>query len=86
MEIGSEEFADCLLAGVDVAIALFDSEGSVWVVVRRRCADVVETFGRFVVEFDVGGGQVKRPGFDGGSDSTERWSSASTKEVPARIA
>ena len=31
-------------------------------------------------------GQLNRPGFRGGSDSTERWGHASTKEVPAGAA
>ena len=30
--------------------------------------------------------EVNRPGFAGGSDSTERWSYASAKEVPERAA
>lgn len=48
-----EEFCDCLVAGVDVAVALFHPERPVGVIVRRRCVDLVEAGGVVLAQDEV---------------------------------
>src|SRR3954470_23976585 len=54
----SGQFADDLVAGVDVAAALLLTERAVGIVVGGGCADLVQAGGGGLVELEVGTGQV----------------------------